>query len=236
MSKKLLLLSMPLYFSIVACGSDSDSEPVPTPEQTPQDSITETPVQTPQDTLPETPQETPVQTPQDTIPETPQETPANPIEGNINSGVASMSKGELVLGEMPYEVLGTLEYAFSTGRDYDQGTFVVPESDLCNVLQITTDDFKLAAEKSITVVPLNLDLSEGRHTCSGAYGAWFGAKGTVDWGGSSIAYLEGYAGDILTFSYGAHPSTKASSCTCIMQYRDSRKYVACNVEFQVTIE
>ena len=156
-------------------------------------------------------------------------------EGTVNSTISAMTGADFVLGPIPMELTTTLTYYITCAqRNYSQGTLTISKNDLCSALRITTDDFDARKGVSIVCVPMNKDWTEGENTAAGAYGAWFGSSGTVAWGSSSIAYLEG--NDMLSFGYGMHPDNRSSSCVCRLQYQDKQKEMAVNVEVTVSLQ
>ena len=156
-------------------------------------------------------------------------------EGTVNSTISAMTGADFVLGPIPMELTTTLTYSITCAqRNYSQGTLTISKNDLCSALRITTDDFDARKGVSIVCVPMNKDWTEGENTAAGAYGAWFGSSGTVAWGSSSIAYLEG--NDMLSFGYGMHPDNRSSSCVCRLQYQDKQKEMAVNVEVTVSLQ
>ena len=158
-----------------------------------------------------------------------------PADDSISSSISSMTGADFVLGPIPMEITGTLTYSITCAkRDYTQGTWTLAKSELCAALRITTSDFDARAGETIVCLPMNKDWSEGENTAAGVYGAWFGSSGTVAWGSSSIAYLEG--SDMLSFGYGMHPDNSSSSCVCRLQYQDKENERAVNVEVTVSLQ
>ena len=158
-----------------------------------------------------------------------------PADDSITSSIGSMTGVDFVLGPIPMEVKGTLTYSVTcNARNYTQGTLTISKSDLCSTLGITTADFDARKGNTIVCVPMNKDWSEGENTAGGSYGAWFGSSGTIGWGSSSIAYLEG--NDMISFGYGMHPDNKSNSCVCRLQYQDKENETACNVEVTVSLK
>ncbi len=159
----------------------------------------------------------------------------NPADDSLTSSIGSMTGVDFVLGPIPMEIKGTLTYSVTcNARNYTQGTLTISKSDLCNTLGITTADFDARKGETIVCLPMNKDWSEGENTASGSYGAWFGSSGTIGWGSSSIAYLEG--NDMISFVYGMHPDNRSNSCVCRLQYQDKQNETACNVEVTVSLK
>ena len=158
-----------------------------------------------------------------------------PADDSISSSIGSMTGTDFILGPIPMEVMGKLTYSITcTKRDYNQGTWTISKSDLCSKFGITEADFDARKGETIVCLPMNKDWSEGENTAAGVYGAWFGSSGTVGWGSSSIAYLEG--SDMLSFGYGMHPDNRSSSCVCRLQYQDKENETAVNVEVTVSLQ
>lgn len=156
-------------------------------------------------------------------------------DDSITSSIGSMTGVDFVLGPIPMEVKGTLTYSVTCdARNYTQGTLTISKSDLCSTLGITTADFDARKGNTIVCLPMNKDWSEGENTANGSYGAWFGSSGTIGWGSSSIAYLEG--SDMISFGYGMHPDNRSNSCVCRLQYQDKENETACNVEVTVSLK
>lgn len=158
-----------------------------------------------------------------------------PTDGSVNSTISSMTGTDFVLGPIPMQIMGTLKYDITcTTRNYSQGTWTLSKTELCSTMGITEADFDARKGSTIICLPMNKDWTEGENTAAGAYGAWFGSSGTVAWGSSSIAYLEG--SDMLSFGYGMHPDNKTSSCVCRLQYQDKLNELAVNVEVTVSLK
>ncbi|MBP3419656.1 MAG: DUF4859 domain-containing protein [Marinifilaceae bacterium] len=156
-------------------------------------------------------------------------------DDSITSTITSMSGTDFVLGPIPMEIKGTLTYSVTcAARNYNQGTLTISKSELCETLGITEADFDARKGNTIDCLPMNRDWSEGTNTAGGSYGAWFGSSGTIAWGSSSIAYIEG--SDMLSFIYGMHPENNSNSTVCRLQYRDKANETACNVEVTVSLK
>ncbi len=158
-----------------------------------------------------------------------------PVDDSLTSSIGSMTGVDFVLGPIPMEVKGTLTYSVTcNSRNYTQGTLTISKSDLCSTLGITEADFDARKGVTIDCLPMNNDWSEGENTAGGSYGAWFGSSGTIGWGSSSIAYLEG--NDMISFGYGMHPDNRSNSCVCRLQYQDMQSESAVNVEVTVSLK
>ena len=243
MNKKYILSALLVAALAVACEPKSDdpvpTEPVPTPTipVVPTDSIPESPL--PSDSIPATPGDPDPTTPIDPDPTAPIDpdptTPIVPAGDSITSSIGSMTGVDFVLGPIPMEIKGTLEYAVTCAvRNYTQGTWTLPKSELCALLGITEADFNARKEVTIICIPMNSNWTEGENTAGGKYGAWFGSKGTIAWGSSSTAYLE--SNDMVSFGYGMHPDNKSNSCVCRLQFQDKENESAVNVAVTVSLK
>lgn len=158
-----------------------------------------------------------------------------PADDSITSSIGSMTGVDFVLGPIPMEIKGTLEYALTcAARNYEQGTWTLPKSEVCELLGVTEEDFDARKEVTIVCLSMNKDWSAGDPTANGKYGGWYGNSGLAAWGSSSIAYIEG--DDMFTYVYGMHPDNKSNSCVCRLQFQDKENETACNVEVTVSLK
>ncbi len=121
---------------------------------------------------------------------------------------------------------------------YNQGqTIDVTESELCQLMAISADDFSL---QRLRAVPLNADGTTGTNTAAGTYGAWFDADGnTIAWSQDSRVYLEG--DNALSLTIGLHPdhTTAGDSYHVAMRYdyaADSDHTLAVTLGVDVLVE
>lgn len=251
MNKRFIISALLIAAFAVACDSKSDDpqptlpEPTPSVPVVPSDSIPESPL--PSDSIPATPGDPDPTTPIDPDPTTPIDpdptapidpeptTPIVPAGDSITSSIGSMTGVDFVLGPIPMEIKGTLEYALTcAARNYSQGTWTLPKSEVCELLGVTEEDFDARKEVTIVCLSMNKDWSAGDPTANGKYGGWYGNSGLAAWGSSSIAYIEG--DDMFTYVYGMHPDNKSNSCVCRLQFQDKENEVAVNVEVTVSLK
>jgi len=115
---------------------------------------------------------------------------------------------------------------------YDQANKIeVDKSQVLQLMGVSEDEFNEAA---LTIVPLNVDGTEGSNNTNGVFGGWFDADGNpFDWGHGHV-YIEVFQ-DLWNWSCGLHQGNCwEESHTVTMQYQYPHEGTLLKVNVRVT--
>ena len=113
----------------------------------------------------------------------------------------------------------TTDITMEFSKGYSQDVRIeIDKAELASLLGVSTSQL---STRTLNLVPLDADGTEGSNTAAGTYGAWFDANGnTADFNyGNVHVYIE--SGDLYSWACGCHPRNCADghTHTVRMQYR-----------------
>lgn len=144
------------------------------------------------------------------------------VKINFGINTAPVDNGKVIPGEggegSGEEDAKTIEKSYTLAKSggYAQNVKVeVDKEELAQLLGVSSSDL---SRRNLSLVPLNVDGTEGNNTAAKTYGAWFDENGdTNEWRNGHV-YIE--SDDLYSWACGCHPDncTAGDIHTVTMQY------------------